>query len=101
MEQHNGLNIAIHALAERLDRDEITFAEVLTALAPRLKSVSGTPHMDPDQNTEQALAALAVTINRAIQRQTPDVMVTALHNLGYGVATGVFGVDFFDKIRAK
>jgi hypothetical protein len=95
------MTLAIRNLSDRLDKNEVSFLDVLRALDKQLVPVTGEPAVSEDPETAKALETLAIATTRAFTRQQKLLLQELLFNIGRGVALGNYGADFFDKIKSK
>ena len=92
---------SVRNLAARLNAGEATFADVLCTANKNLVAVSGAPHYENDPEMTEALGDLAEAVIKSFAADGKKVMEEALFEIGRGVATGVYGAEFFDRITAK
>lgn len=89
----------IHSLASRLRSGEVHLLDVISVVNQRYTQVTGEPHIDEDHGTVEALKELADAMAEVWERDGVHVLHKAIEHLGYGVATGKFGGDFFKNIK--
>jgi hypothetical protein len=92
---------AIRDLGDRLNKNKVTFLDVLRAFDKQVVSVTGEPAVSEDPEVVLALEDMAIAMATAFIRQHKLVLEDMSFGIGRGVALGTYGASFFDKIQSK